>query len=256
MPREQKLYHFIYKTVNQVNNKYYIGMHSTDKLDDGYIGSGKYLWNSIRKYGKENFKMEILEFLLDKISLKKREIEIVNEDLLSDVLCMNIRLGGGGIQKGTRLSEETRLKMSKPRSEEHRKHISDACKGKAGKYKKTDEHRKKIAESLRGTVQSEETKQKRADSLKRAYSEKGGHSEETRRKMSQNRKGKGLGNLGGMSGKHHSDESIIKNSEAHKGKKVSEETKRKISEFWEKRRKEQLKQINNVTDTSFAAEIS
>lgn len=31
--------HFIYKTTNSVNGKYYKGMHSTDVLDDGYIGS-------------------------------------------------------------------------------------------------------------------------------------------------------------------------------------------------------------------------
>lgn len=30
-------------------------MHSTDNLDDGYVGSGKRLWNSIKKHGKENF---------------------------------------------------------------------------------------------------------------------------------------------------------------------------------------------------------
>jgi hypothetical protein len=79
-----------------VTNKYYIGMHSTDDLEDGYIGSGKRLWYSINKYGKERHFKEILEFMEDRESLKAREYEIVNEELLNDKMCMNLQLGGGG----------------------------------------------------------------------------------------------------------------------------------------------------------------
>lgn len=96
MPRKQKKYHFIYKTTNTINNKFYIGMHSTDNLNDGYLGSGKRLWYSIRKYGKENHKIEIIEFFENREKLKIREIEIVNEKLLQNPMCMNIGLGGEG----------------------------------------------------------------------------------------------------------------------------------------------------------------
>jgi hypothetical protein len=91
----QRKYHFIYKTTNLINNKYYIGMHSTDNLDDGYIGSGSRLWRSIQYYGKENFKVEILEHFNDRLTLKKRERELVNEETIADPLCMNLALGGG-----------------------------------------------------------------------------------------------------------------------------------------------------------------
>jgi group I intron endonuclease len=96
MPRKKKKFHYIYKTTNLINEKYYIGMHSTDNLEDGYIGSGKRLWYSINKYGKENFKCEILEILPNRNSLKKREKELINEDLLIDPMCMNLQIGGGG----------------------------------------------------------------------------------------------------------------------------------------------------------------
>lgn len=71
-------------------------MHTTDNLNDGYIGSGKRLWYSIKKYGKENFKCEILEFLPDRSSLKKKEKELINEETIKDEKCLNLVYGGGG----------------------------------------------------------------------------------------------------------------------------------------------------------------
>jgi hypothetical protein len=96
MPRKEQKYHYIYKTINLVNGKYYIGMHSTNNLEDGYIGSGKRLWYSLKKYGRENFKCEILEFLPNRSSLKKKEKELVNENILKDNMCMNLKIGGEG----------------------------------------------------------------------------------------------------------------------------------------------------------------
>lgn len=89
-------YFFIYKTINLLNGKWYIGMHTTSNLKDGYLGSGKYLRYSIRKHGKENFKCEILEFLENIESLTIREKEIVNFELLKEPLCMNLKEGGIG----------------------------------------------------------------------------------------------------------------------------------------------------------------
>ena len=96
MPRVQHKYHFIYKTTNLKNGKFYIGMHSTSNLDDGYLGSGDKLRRSIRKYGKENFKLEILEYFENRELLSKREKELINEDVLKDPMCMNLKVGGEG----------------------------------------------------------------------------------------------------------------------------------------------------------------
>ena len=96
MPRKQHTYHYIYKTTCKVTEKFYIGMHSTSNLEDGYIGSGKRLWNSINKWGRENHEFEILEYLPNRSSLKEREREIVNEGLLQDPMCMNLKIGGEG----------------------------------------------------------------------------------------------------------------------------------------------------------------
>ena len=96
MSRKEKKYHFIYKTIDARNENFYIGMHSTNDLNDGYIGSGTRLKKLIYKYGKSIFKLEILEFLPDRESLKKREEEIVNSDLLKEDKCMNQKVGGYG----------------------------------------------------------------------------------------------------------------------------------------------------------------
>lgn len=91
---------FIYKTTCLINNKFYIGMRTSYNINDGYIGSGKLLQRSIKIHGSENFKFEVLEYCANKEELCKREKEIVNEYLLKDPLCMNLKIGGeGGFMK-------------------------------------------------------------------------------------------------------------------------------------------------------------
>ena len=163
--RKQKKYHYIYKTVNVINDKYYIGMHSTDNLGDGYIGSGKRLWNSINYHGKDNHVCEILEYCKDRKELVKREEEIVNEQLLSEDLCMNLRVGGQG---GFR-DEEHRLKFMEGRKWGILKGAENAKLKLTGK-EFSDNHKRAIAEGLKkvghnhktfeGNVHSEETKLK------------------------------------------------------------------------------------------------
>lgn len=71
-------------------------MHSTDNLNDGYIGSGKRLWYSINKHGKENHVCEIQEHYFTREWLRAREAELVCAETLTDPMCMNIKLGGDG----------------------------------------------------------------------------------------------------------------------------------------------------------------
>jgi hypothetical protein len=86
-------------------------MHSTTNLEDGYLGSGKIVRFSIKKYGKENHSFEILEFSTDRNALEAREKEIVNEKLLEDNLCMNLWVGGTGVQYGAKFSAERKKNM-------------------------------------------------------------------------------------------------------------------------------------------------
>lgn len=71
-------------------------MHSTDNLDDGYLGSGKLLGYSRQKHGDENHKKEILEFCSSREDLQSREKEVVCAQMLCDPLNMNLKVGGEG----------------------------------------------------------------------------------------------------------------------------------------------------------------
>lgn len=172
MARKEKKYHYIYRTTNIITGRYYYGMHSTDNLNDGYIGSGKRLWYSINKYGKENHETNIIEFYPNRNSLKTEERKLINEDTIKDPMCMNIRIGGGGGLSG--LSEESIRKIRKGASnfahslwenpifiEWHKKRKSDMMKKRhslglvkydtfAGK-KHNDESKLKMRNSKKGT---------------------------------------------------------------------------------------------------------
>ena len=90
-----KKYHYVYKTTCLINDKFYIGIHSTNEINDNYLGSGKILKLSIRKHGKNNHKKEILEYCDNRKLVFAREKDIVNEKL-----CMNLVVGGCGCALG------------------------------------------------------------------------------------------------------------------------------------------------------------
>ena len=94
--KEDKQYHFTYKTTNLTNGKYYLGMHSTNKLSDGYLGSGKRLRHSIRKYGVNNFEFEILKHFANFEEMRDGEIELITDEDIKNLNCMNMKKGGDG----------------------------------------------------------------------------------------------------------------------------------------------------------------
>ena len=94
-PRTKK-YNYFYKITNNINNHFYYGVHSTDNLNDGYMGSGKRLHYAYKKYGIENFTKEILKFFNTAKDAYEYESEIVSETLIKDPNCYNISHGGFG----------------------------------------------------------------------------------------------------------------------------------------------------------------
>ena len=109
-----KRYNYIYKITNNINGKLYIGKHSTDKLNDGYIGSGIRLHQAYNKYGIENFTKEYLAFCDtdDKLNWLER-FYIKKYNTYNNEGGYNLTEGGNGSpMKGKNLSEETKQKIS------------------------------------------------------------------------------------------------------------------------------------------------
>lgn len=178
MPRKQHKYHYIYKTTCIINGKFYIGMHSTSNLDDGYMGSGKRLKRSLKKYGIENHIKEILEFLNDRKILAEREEEIVNEQLLEDNLCMNLKTGGtGGF-----INEEHKNNWILAGSKAGNEKLKNL-------WENDNEWKQKQLEVRKSYRENPELKKRMEKGL--GFHGRN-HKEETKEKISQSRKGKGV----------------------------------------------------------------
>lgn len=91
-------YHIIYKTTNLINGKIYVGMHSTDNLNDGYLGSGWILKQAIKKYGKENFKREVLLVLSNRKEAREVEALLVDTEFIASPNTYNLQEGGMGVE--------------------------------------------------------------------------------------------------------------------------------------------------------------
>lgn len=188
---KESMYHIVYKTVNKLNNKYYIGVHSTKNLNDGYLGCGVYVGRklnqslkhlpflqAIKKYGFENFERQILHLCDSAEEAFSLECKLVDP---SDSNSYNVKPGGYGgfapnINKGRIVSEETRVKMKQ----------AALARNPDGKYLKewTSSNKGKTLKEIYGEEKAEQIK------LKKSLSATGyTHSLESKLKMSESRKG-------------------------------------------------------------------
>ena len=86
---------YIYKIINKLNGRWYIGKHNGKDLN--YMGSGKLLKQAQAKYGIENFEKVIIEEVNSLELLNEREKFWISEtNALLDPLSYNLSEGGEG----------------------------------------------------------------------------------------------------------------------------------------------------------------
>jgi len=212
----------IYKTTNIINGKYYIGKDINNSSH--YLGSGILLKKAIKKYGKENFIKEILEYCESSDVLDERE-KFWIEELNSINLGYNLTTGGTGGDTFTNNINKNNIReklKNRKYSDEVKKIRIDNLKPFL--FQSGENH------SLFGKKQTEETKMKRKESfLNNGYSspmKNKKHTEETKQKI----RLKNVGCDSPMKNKHHTEESKEKMRIKKIGIKLSNETKLKMSQ--------------------------
>lgn len=142
------MYYIIYQTTNLVNSKFYIGKHQTKDLNDDYLGSGRKIVEAIKKYGRNNFKKEILYICSSEHEMNEKEKELISEEFVNRKDTYNIGIGGEGGPhfRGKTHSEDTKIKLSNA----SRGNTSAIGRTPWNKGKmQTEEHKNKISSSMK-----------------------------------------------------------------------------------------------------------
>lgn len=90
------MFYYLYQIKNNLDGKIYVGVHQTNNLNDGYMGSGKVIRSAIHKHGVENFTKVILEYFENTETMYAKEAKIVNLDFLKRSDVYNLCCGGSG----------------------------------------------------------------------------------------------------------------------------------------------------------------
>lgn len=233
----------IYKISNKVNGKVYVGKsidierryreHFNDLKNNKDTTYLQRAWN---KYGEENFEFSILKECQSEELRCWEEYYIELHESCNREKGYNLKYISEGVEYhseetkqklreinlGKKASEETKQKMSESRKGErhwlHNKHLSE-------------EHKRNLSKSLKGRSLSDDMRRKVNENHFRTFLGKH-HSVESIGKIKQTREERGLNKSENnpMYGKHHKEETKIKISEANRGKSISENHKKRISE--------------------------
>ena len=145
--KTEKRYHVLYRTTCTVTGKFYLGIHSTDDIDDGYLGSGLYLQRSVEKHGREAHTVEHVALFDTRAEL------LAAEKALVVVGGKSMNLIPGGTEPPHHRGKKHWAHGGGKFSDEHRAKLRLAKLGKpghaTGPHKLTEEGRQRISDAAR-----------------------------------------------------------------------------------------------------------
>ena len=123
--------HYVYEITNLVNGKKYIGKRSCKCPieEDKYMGSGILISKAIKKYGKENFRKDILEICdSEELAFEREKCWIKHYNAVESRKFYNIKDGGEGNTREDAL--RNLAKLTPEQIKERSRKLSIANKGK------------------------------------------------------------------------------------------------------------------------------
>jgi len=165
---------YLYKIAFEEVPYYYYGVHKEKKFNESYMGSPithKWMWNF---YTPKKQILQLFDFT-DEGWLEAQEVEkrLIKPFYNTDKWCLNEHCGG--LISLEVLSKAGKFNVGKnnpiygkPRSEDTKRKISEANKGRKRKPF-TDEHKRKISEANKGRKMTEEQIQKRLKNIVGKY---------------------------------------------------------------------------------------
>lgn len=163
---------YLYQITNLINNKIYIGVHTTDNINDGYMGSGTAIKRAIKKYGIENFKKDIMGFFDTRELVLTEEEKIVDAGFVMRADTYNLRTGGiGGFEHINNLPI-----CERPNIKEYKRKVASGEIKVGGTQHWSADSRRKVAEIARHNhiyANTESAANKRKDTFKRIQHSKG-----------------------------------------------------------------------------------
>lgn len=163
-----KQYNYIYKITNLINGKIYIGKHSTDDLDDGYMGSSRTLKLEFSAVGKQHFEKEVLVFSNDENELADLERHYITVLNATDPDVGYNRQINSSRSNSDKIKGRYHPMYGKCHQEETKQKISESLKGKfAGvnhpmygrHFQQSEETKLKISESAKLAWQRRKNKE-------------------------------------------------------------------------------------------------
>ena len=146
--KKEKIYNYFYTVNNLLNGHFYLGIHSTDNLAGGYMGSGKNIIAAEKELGIENFELVPLKFFKTRQELKDYEKEVVNKKFLEYYkdICYNIIPGGGGQCNAKRFTADELKEHHKKTDQKWR--AENPEKAKESQYKANHKYYESNKESI------------------------------------------------------------------------------------------------------------